>query len=131
MELLTDDFRKFAIQRGVVKDAIVSTVFDKDRCVKSGDVSLHLEDHNMVIGVSSDVGYLCCWRGDLTIMIYRYEDKCKVKFYDKTSTVRSFFIGTSGMPSVFTMLMDYYELENIIRFNSLRYKTMRKFSFGL
>lgn len=122
MNLLTDDIKKFVNQTSAVKDAIIDTVFKDREYVTYKNANIYLEEKRMIIGISDDVAYLCRWNDVTTIIIFRHEDKCRVKLSKDGKCLKSFYIKTDDTISKFTMMMDYYEIENIITYSNLNGK---------
>ena len=76
------------------------------------------------------MGYLCTWKDDYTIVIYKYNDKCKSSFYKKNNVVNTINLESDENDvTYFNMLMDYYELVNMLEYNTLFSKKLSHFIF--
>lgn len=128
MDILTKDINKFVSQKGIVKDSIIESVFgEKDRLIVNGSELCMYE--RLLICVKNDVGYLCKWENDKTIIMYRRNDECKIVFLDDVKEIKSLYLKTDEGVSIFAMMMDYYELENIIGYNAIHKKKLKNFLF--
>lgn len=124
MDILTTDINKFVRQKGIVKDSMVEEYF------KDGPLKKHiLYDNGILMAINRDTGYLCVWKKDMTIIMYRYDEKCKVCLFNGEEIVKTMYIKTSETISFFTLLMDYHELENILAHNSLTHEKLKDFLF--
>lgn len=126
MDLLVNDIQKFSVQTGIVKDAIIDTAFGKKSIIEKDGILLYRED-DLIIGIADDVGYLCRWKGDDTILLYKKGEKCKVRFISKRSIIKTIFLNTTECLSIYTMLADYYEIENILDYTKLYNKKLKMF----
>ena len=130
MDLITNDIQKFSIQTGIVKNAIIDTAFGDKNIVESDNILLY-RDERLIIGIADDLGYLCTWNEDNTILVYKREEKCKVRFISGRSIVKTIFLNTSKHISIYTILADYYEIENILNYNKQFNKSLKMFDFHI
>ena len=128
MDLLVNDIRKFSVQTGIVKDAIVDSVFGQKTIINTEDILLY-RDGSIIIGVVEDVGYLCHWKDDATVLVYKNGEKCKVKFLEGRNCLKTIHLTSSENLSIYTMLADYHEIENIVNYTRLFNPKMKPFDF--
>lgn len=129
MDILINDFPKFSIQPGMVKKSIVDTAFGEKLIVNMEEIVLYRES-SMVIGIIDDVGFLCQWKEDSTILMYKSGEKCKVKFLQGRSCIKTIYLTCSEDHSIYTMLADLHEVENIINYTKQFCPKMEQFDFS-
>jgi len=128
MDILTKDINIFVSQKGIVKDSVVESVFKGKDHLYYNKSELCMYEKSLIC-VKDDVGYLCRWENDKTIIMYRCKDNCKVVFLNDLKEIKTMYIKTDEGVSIFSMLMDYYDLENNIVYNSLHKKKLKDFLF--
>jgi len=119
MELITQRFDVFISQNGIIKDNVVNKIFKSKKYIVKNGYKLYFENDILVM-VIDEMGYLCKWKGDYTIVIYKYLDKCKSMLYIGKDLVNTINLETDdNNVTYFNILMDYYELVNMLEYNCL------------
>lgn len=127
MNIVLGQIKTFISQNEIVKVSIIDEVFGNRQHITRNGYNLY-KDENMLCVIGNEIGYLCKWKGDYTIVIYKDDDKCKVCFYNKDIEVDTFNLENSDT-SYFSILMDYHEVCSILEYNNLYNKKLRKFQF--
>ena len=113
---IVNDVDRFAIQKGIVKDGIVEHI--------SKNTKEQFYREKRLIIVINDNSYLCAWDDDRTIIM----NKCKVKFYYNEKLIKTIYLESNISNTIFSFLMDYYEVENIVAYHN-QYNKLQLFTF--
>lgn len=121
MDILINDIEKFAKQTSIIKKSIIEKIFDGKEFIfpskDSDDLFYFSSDILIFINTQNNTGYLCSWNNDVTLLLYRYPEKCRARIFVGKHIVKTLNFSTKGLLTIYTFLADFYELENIIAYN--------------